>query len=105
LKQLSGRKPVEPPLSEWQRFDATQLHQDYLRVFGTEEGKRVLADMLEDLQFWTGAVVTEAQTERSNYARLLLAKIGSWREGTHKRQVEAFLDSAVEREVVTRRQE
>lgn len=52
----------------------------YRRVFGTDSGKAVLADILNELGFFSDATeLTEEDVFRMRMARRLLALCGGWK--------------------------
>jgi len=56
--------------------EAITLKLLYRRVFGTPDGKRVLAHVLTELGFFDTAVQDEREMGRQDYARRLLWLIG-----------------------------
>lgn len=68
-----------------------QLQVLYQKVFGTLEGREVLTHMLSELCFFDRMIESEAEVALSNYARLLLFRIGVWREGNVRDLVDALL--------------
>jgi len=53
----------------------------YTRVFSTEEGKQVLADILNDVGFFSLHDMNEpADIARLNVGRRILSKMGRWTE-------------------------
>jgi hypothetical protein len=62
-------------MEEWEE----QMERLYRKVFGTVEGKLVLADILVDLGFFNTVNVTDqVEIGLQNFARMLLSKIGAW---------------------------
>lgn len=58
-----------------------KTEQLYRRVFGTEEGKQVLADILNDCGFFSLEDITKSEDiARLNVGRRILGKMGVWVE-------------------------
>ena len=67
-----------------------EIRQAYRRVFGTKEGMVVLGHLLTDLHFFD---TTENEKEQvlSNYARVILKRIGILNEQTIEELVASFM--------------
>jgi len=67
-----------------------EIRQAYRRVFGTKEGMMVLAHLLADLHFFD---TTENEKEQvlSNYARVILKRLGILNEQTIEEVVASFM--------------
>ena len=64
----------------------------YRRVFfGSADGKLVLADLLNDLEFLNMDVQKAEEVTRQNIARQILAKLGIWQPKNVYRLVEDFV--------------
>ena len=64
----------------------------YRKVFGSHEGRLVLMDMLNDLDFFEMEVESETKLVLQNYAKVILEKMGIWREHNAKRIADALLN-------------
>ena len=63
----------------------------YRNVFGTSEGKEVFFDILEELGFFKSEILTTEDATKNNFAKLLLAKVGSWHANNSRALANAFL--------------
>ncbi len=52
----------------------------YRKVFGTDEGKQVLADILNDCGFFSLEDMQSEDLVRVNVAKRILGKMGAWQE-------------------------
>jgi hypothetical protein len=68
-----------------------EIQELYRSVFGTKNGREVLAHMLAELNFFDEIAQTEEEVTRSNYARHLLRILGVWRGKNVDKIVDAFL--------------
>ena len=64
----------------------------YRAVFGTDAGRAVLTDILNDLGFISGLIQNEEDRVLNNYARRLLRKLGIWKGNNIFHLTNAFLD-------------
>ncbi len=62
------------------------------KVYNTPEGRAVLTSLLNDLGFFRLDLSTEQDIEKENQAKILLNKLGIWREHNVFRIVEALLN-------------
>lgn len=69
--------------------ERTRHERLYRMVFDSQEGREVLADILNDLGFWSKEVQDSGDVVLQNYARLLLEKCGAW----HADNIPAIIDS------------
>lgn len=67
-----------------------EIRQAYRRVFNTKEGMVVLGHLLTDMHFFD-TVENEAEQALSNYARVILKRIGILNEQTIEEVVAAFM--------------
>jgi hypothetical protein len=70
--------------------EAVDLVVSYRAVFCTKEGRRVLKDMLSDLQYHSSVGMDNASLH--NYAKFLLFKIGALQDHNEEALVDALLD-------------
>ena len=64
----------------------------FRECFGTAAGRKVLAVMLVELDFFNTEKKTEAEMARSNYAVSLLKKLGIARPGNEFNVVEGIMN-------------
>ena len=63
----------------------------YRNVFSSPEGKEVFFDILEELGFFKSETLTSDDATKNNFAKLLLAKVGSWHPNNSQDLANAFL--------------
>ena len=64
----------------------------YRKVFLSEHGRVVLADILNELNHMAMDVQSPEELALSNFSKLLLSKLGIWRPHNLKRIVDAYLN-------------
>ena len=64
----------------------------YRNVFGSPEGREVFFDILEELGFFKSEILTTEDATKNNFAKLMLAKVGSWHPNNSRGLAEAFLN-------------
>jgi len=64
----------------------------YRKVFLSEEGRKVLMHILNDLGFFQTEEVSEEIVVLQSYAKTLLERMGIWREHNAKRITDALLN-------------
>lgn len=62
------------------------------KVYGTPEGRALLADLLNELGFFAMDLGTPQDIAKENTAKDLLYKLGVWREHNVMRIVNALMD-------------
>lgn len=73
--------------------DTKKLIMTYRRVFNTADGREVLRDLLNDMEFFADseAMSSEWQVEKERMARRILAKCGVWRPDNTRHLVGALM--------------
>ena len=67
-------------------------------VYDTSDGRVLLTDLLDDLDFFNAAVETQQDMARQNSARVLLSKLGIWQPHNIRRIVDALMNMPYARE-------
>ncbi|MCK5614053.1 hypothetical protein KAR91_69965 [Candidatus Pacearchaeota archaeon] len=62
------------------------------KVYGTPQGRALLADLLNDLGFFSSVLETPVEIALENQAKILLEKLGVWNEHNMMRIVNALMD-------------
>lgn len=72
---MSLRDILNNPFSSGDK-EMEEIRGRYITVFGTEDGKIVLADMLVNLGFFDYNQADPVALERMNFARFILKRLG-----------------------------
>ena len=62
------------------------------KVYGGPQGRALLADLLNDLGFFSSVLETPVEIALENQAKILLEKLGIWQEHNMMRIVNALMD-------------